>query len=373
MNELVAIVGAGLAGSSIAQRLGARGIAVVVLEAAGDVAQGASGNRAGVFRPLPARDDNRLARLLRAGFLYGRQHIEARRADGARAGFCGVLHVARDERHAATQRQIIADQSPPADFCRWVDGEEAAQLAGWPVDMGGWWFAGGGWVDPAALCRANLAGIEVRCHARVERVEAVADGWRLLDAAGTALLSARHVVFANAVDLRRLFPAVPVRSGRGLVSHLPAELTPDFDIVGTRLGYVTPAIDGLRYCGASFSIDDDDPAPRQADHVENLARLNLVLPGFAEGIDPAGLTGRVGFRPMSPDRLPIVGPLGPKGLWTLNGFGARGLVWAALCAELLAAQLCGEPLPVEPALAAALDPGRFARKPRRFAGRAEEV
>jgi glycine/D-amino acid oxidase-like deaminating enzyme len=37
----------------------------------------------------------------------------------------------------------------------------------------------------------------------------------------------------------------------------------------------------------------------------------------------------------------------------------RGLVWAPLCAEILAAQLNGEPTPVERDLAAALDPARF--------------
>jgi tRNA 5-methylaminomethyl-2-thiouridine biosynthesis bifunctional protein len=67
---------------------------------------------------------------------------------------------------------------------------------------------------------------------------------------------------------------------------------------------------------------------------------------------------------MSPDRLPIVGPVvGPvsasDGLWILNGLGARGLVWASLCAELLASQVAGDPLPVEADLVGALALSRF--------------
>ena len=47
------------------------------------------------------------------------------------------------------------------------------------------------------------------------------------------------------------------------------------------------------------------------------------------------------------------------GLYCALGFGARGLAWGALAGELLASQICGEPLPVERDLAEACDPARF--------------
>jgi tRNA 5-methylaminomethyl-2-thiouridine biosynthesis bifunctional protein len=40
--------------------------------------------------------------------------------------------------------------------------------------------------------------------------------------------------------------------------------------------------------------------------------------------------------------------------------GSRGLSLAPLLAEHVAASICGEPAPLEAALAAAIDPGRFA-------------
>ena len=45
--------------------------------------------------------------------------------------------------------------------------------------------------------------------------------------------------------------------------------------------------------------------------------------------------------------------------------GSRGLSFAVLCAELLAARWHGEPLPLPVALAQALDTARVARVPRR--------
>ena len=96
------------------------------------------------------------------------------------------------------------------------------------------------------------------------------------------------------------------------------------------------------------------------------ASLDAILPGYAAGLPPETLAGRVGFRPMSPDRLPIVGPVSASdGLWILNGFGARGLVWASLCAEVLASPVAGDPLPIERELAGALALSRFGDRPNR--------
>jgi tRNA 5-methylaminomethyl-2-thiouridine biosynthesis bifunctional protein len=53
------------------------------------------------------------------------------------------------------------------------------------------------------------------------------------------------------------------------------------------------------------------------------------------------------------------------GLYALLGYASRGLIWAGWAAELLAAQLEGEPLPLESALVDALDPARFVLRARR--------
>ena len=48
-----------------------------------------------------------------------------------------------------------------------------------------------------------------------------------------------------------------------------------------------------------------------------------------------------------------------QGLYACFALGSRGLTLAPLLAELIAASIEGEPLPVERALAAAVDPARF--------------
>ena len=93
------------------------------------------------------------------------------------------------------------------------------------------------------------------------------------------------------------------------------------------------------------------------------------------------MLGGVGYPLVAPERLPLVGRLPdfdaaggterlrdvPRhpGLFGLLGYASRGLTWAPLAAELLAAAIEGEPLPLEASLADALDPARFVLRARR--------
>lgn len=381
----ILVIGAGFAGTSTAHRLAERGYQVTLLDQAEGPGCGASGNRVGVLRPLPSLDDNRLSRLTRSAFLYTRRHLLALSAAGlpVRWGASGVLHLARDKTHEATQRQVAETFAAPELF-RYVDAAEASRLIGWPVSVGGWHFPGGGWGMPPSLCQANLQAhpaIEQRYGQRVEKLQAGADGWAAYAADGILLAEADQVVLANAADARRLGGCdwLPLRSARGQATLVPETATPPLDMVVCRLGYVTPALDGLRVCGASFLAGDEDPQPRLEEQQDNLAKLNFILPGFAKDLAAADLGSRVGFRPISPDRLPMLGPLPENtapatgarlqtlprrpGLWLASGFGARGFVWSAWAGEFLASQMAGDPLPLEGDLADALDPARFLLKP----------
>ncbi|MDQ5905651.1 MAG: tRNA 5-methylaminomethyl-2-thiouridine biosynthesis bifunctional protein [Pseudomonadota bacterium] len=380
------ILGAGLAGTTTANSLAVRGYTITLIDAAAGPAEGASGNRAGVLRPLPARNDNLLAQVTRAGFLATRDHLQALEDAGLQAttgqlwGKTGVLHLARDAVHEATQRDIVTAQNPPANYLRFVDRDEASALCGWPVDAGGWWFPGGAWVSPANYCRANLlqyaASIAAHYNSRVERIVHESGHWRAFDATGTCLAEAPHLIVANASDARRLLGDwLPIFPARGQVTHLPATAGSPPHCVVCRLGYVTPEINGQRYAGATFLMKDNDPAVRDTDHAENLAKLDFILPGFSQGIPPdtiATLAGRVGFRPASPDRLPIVGAVprlgneaAPPGLWLVNGFGARGIVWSAMAGELIADCIEENSQALARSFVDALAPARFLIRPKR--------
>ena len=379
------VIGAGIAGSTTAHALAAAGWQVTVLEQANAPATGASGNLAGVLRPLPSADDNRLSRLTRAGYLATRALLA--HLPGARWSPCGVLHLGREPLHEAQQQRAVEQLGWPVEMLQFIDRAAASEKLGWPVDTGGWWFPNGGWVQPGSLCRAALGAfperITLRTTAAVDRLHWAKNEWQALAANGSLLATAPVLIMASGAAAPGFaqFAWLPQRAARGQVSLLPAAATPPLDYVLCKLGYAMPDIDGQRLIGATLQTGDAEANPRLIDHQENLARLNLSLPGFAANIDPASLAGRVGFRPMSPDRLPIVGavpdpiaaaansrlhnlPRQP-GLWCVQGFGARGIVWSALMADLLVSRLEGEPLPLENDLVDACDPGRFLLKTAR--------
>ena len=81
-----------------------------------------------------------------------------------------------------------------------------------------------------------------------------------------------------------------------------------------------------------------------------------VAPAFSDG----SVQAWTGVRCASTDRRPVLGELEP-GLWVSTAMGSRGMTFAALCAELLAARVHGEPLPLDKRLALALDARRCSR------------
>ena len=342
------IVGAGLAGAALCERLCARGWGVTLIDRHPAPAEEASGNHAGAFHPIVTPDDSLFARLTRAGFLYSSSIWE--RLPGLRWDRCGALQLARNEREAQSHSASLAALGLPVEYAQLATREEACAHAGVEVAAGGLWFPRAGWVQPRSLVEALLDS----CGARLTRIF----GREVASAADIA--GAGHaVVLATANDSLHKVPKARLRSVRGQLTYLPEETFDPPHAVVLRGGMVLPAVDGLSVVGASFDVDDHDPAPRPSSDEGNLERLEKILPAFVRRDSP--LKNRVGFRTVAPDRLPLAGKIG-ENLYCVLALGSRGLIWSSLAAELLASGMEGEPLPLEGALVDALDPGRFARR-----------
>jgi tRNA 5-methylaminomethyl-2-thiouridine biosynthesis bifunctional protein len=386
-----AVIGAGLAGCAIAERLAARGWQVDLFERNTTPANEASGNLAGIARPLLSRDDNLASRLNRACFLYLQQSL--RRLDQAgfppRRKLDGILQIAHDAEHEAQQRIWLEANGFPADFVRFVEREPASRMLNAETALGGWWFPAGGWANPPSLCRAWLSagGGNIHFHggSDIARLRQTETGWQLLDADAQTFAEAPVVIFAtgaqtaeNALSQIARLPILPVR---GQVSHLPAGSLPMLKHAACCEGYLTPAVNDVHCLGASYAKDASSQL-RVTEHEENLLRLSRILPGTEQNFDARQLNGRVGFRATTPDHLPLVGALPdldanlagdirlqrfPRhaGLYGLLGLGSRGLVWAALLAEHLASIIGEEPLPLPGDQTDAIDPARFALRAHR--------
>jgi tRNA 5-methylaminomethyl-2-thiouridine biosynthesis bifunctional protein len=368
------VLGAGLAGTACAQRLAARGWDVDVIERNSAPAQEASGNPLGLAAPLLNLADGSNARFSRAAFLYALNHFAAVNAatdDAVRIATRGVLRIARDERDGQRFERLLRELQVPAAFARYTDIAEGSRLAGRPVSRAGIWFPTGITVVPSSVCAGNLAaaGGRVRLHldATAATLENATDGWRILSADRTVIASAPVVIIASAIDSLQFQQARHLRleAIRGQVTILPADAMRRIAVPITGESHALTLPDGRVLIGASFQPGDAERAVRVADHVANMQRIEAQLPGFCDGLDAQALQGRASFRTVTPDRLPVFGALthAAPGLYVATGLGARGMVWAPLGAELIAASIEGEPLPVSRDLVAAVTPARFARLP----------
>ena len=391
------VIGAGIAGASVARSLAERGFTVQVLERHALPAQEASGNPAGIVLPVLSRTGNALSHLTQLGMHYAQRRMSALMQHDARVDWqqSGVLRLARNPRHAAQQELIAAQANFPPDFARWVNAEEGSTLVGVPVEQPGWWFAGGGSVCPPALVNALLQheGITLQTGVAVQSLQREAGEWLLADAQGSIVARSATVVLANAHDALGILPvdsaqALPLAAIRGQISL--ARMTQDgqdwtrLHAVACREGYVIPARHGQVCFGASFTHHAQGREPSEAEHQGNIERLQAIFPQ-ADALDVKQLGGRVSYRCATPDRMPMLGPLhdAPSfrecfarlhlggtmqrfatadvlpGLWLNVGHGARGLVWAGLLGEALACMISGEDVPLSQDLVHALHPARF--------------
>ena len=366
------VIGAGLAGTSCAQRLAAKGWQVQVLERHEAPAREASGNPAGLVRPVFSPDWNTHSRFTSAAFLYACRHEADLLADGHGSvrGEGGVLQFARNAERFGKQQQLVETFELPKELVEILTQAQAQERAGVPVAGPASYFPDAFWANPASMCRGNLASlagaVDCRYGQEVSAVRRIGERWEILGAGQQVLASAAVVVLANAHAAQRFSQAaaLPLRAVRGQVSLMRSRAERPLRIAVCGDGYVTPAIDGMHCFGASFNEDMPDTGVRAEDHLTNLRRLDSMLPGFAEHAAPETLGARVAFRAMSRDRLPVLGgiPLNESahsGLFACLALGSRGMTWAALAAEVVASAISGDPMPVEGDLLAALGPGRF--------------
>lgn len=343
------VVGGGLAGAAAASSLARRGWHVNVLDAAPSPASGASALPAGLLAPHSSPDDNLLSRLTRSGI-----RITLTQA-------ASLLTAGQDWAPTGVREQRLGDLRPLPDL---GPGQEAWQqhLAS---DGGSVWHEAGAWIKPSALVRAWLRqpGIQWQGSTEVERLERAGGEWSARDAIGKELARAPLVVVAAATATAKLVgDRLALHPVRGQVTFGP--LLPGLDVPETPVngkGHFLPHIPGpggaTWLTGSTYGRGDTSLQTRPEEDAANLERLKTLLPGVARQLAPAfdssAVHSWVGVRCASADRRPLLGPIEP-GLWVTTAMGSRGLTFAALCGELLAARLHGEPLPLERRLAEAL-------------------
>jgi len=386
------VIGAGIAGCSVAAALKKRGWSVRLLDRHGSPGEEASGNPQGILYPKLSTENSPLAFYGLHALSYAIAYYAPYWRETGTGQRSGVLVLPENLMDAVRFSQIISQFDGAPELVTAVDNAALSALAGVPLSAEqGLFFPGVGWINPQAMCRWLSKGIECITGEAAQLVkDEAADCWAVLDARGSILAQAPLIVVAAGLASATFAQCahLPLRAIRGQISNLPENtISRRLRTVVCGAGYIAPAQDGLHTLGATYDIDDQDVALRVADHQRNIEVLARMDPWFRALIpdDIASLTGRAAIRCATPDYLPLVGPapdydafnerfaayrrnaradiplpgVWQRGLWLSCGYGSRGFTYAPLAAELLAAQICGEIPPAPRSLAMALNPGRF--------------
>ena len=369
----VTVVGGGIAGCQMARALAERGWDVTLLERHAQLATEASGNRAGVLTPKMTAETGWGEIFYRQAFVFAVQQLRRLEAQDLSIDWqqCGALQLAHEPREAARQ-QILQERGLPSDFLQVLDATAASMVAGIPLTTGASYFPQGGWVHPASVCAALVA--HERIQVKLLTTAFVPDPDNV-----TVIASGREV---DQWGQTQFLPFMPVlgQTSRVAASAFSASLKTTLG----HEGYLTPAIDGQHIFGATFTRNVREAAlDTQADAV-NVTQLQAFLPQLAQSLG-AVASSHAAIRMTTPDRYPTVGALpdvhyfrqayaelrhGRVGqafanahyqpnVYVLGGLGSRGLTTSGLSAELLAAIITGEPLPVQSSLYQTVHPARF--------------
>ena len=390
----VAVVGAGIAGTSTAHALARRGIRVSLIDPKTPGSEG-SGNLQGAMYVKLAVNTNLQSRFYLSTLLYIRRLLDSLDPKHTLWHDCGVLSLATTEKEAQRQRHFLANHSLPDTVMKGLSAHEVRTLVNTTLPdevYHGLLSPLAGWVRPYLICETLAAtpGVTHYRHAMTD-LTAKGKGWTVTLDDGSSL-AADAVVMANAWRANRIAPLahLPLMPIRGQVSNVPVkEGTPSPACVVCASGYAPPALHGRQCFGATFSPRLTDDSLIMEDHLHNVDELQAMLPDCADALTAQGwkeaMEGKAGIRCASPDKSPFVGqaPIAEQwqhdyagladdakrfasdvaghyhpNLWLSVAQGSRGMVGSPLCAELLASRICHEPLPLEMAIVDHLQPGR---------------
>ncbi|WP_044495523.1 NAD(P)/FAD-dependent oxidoreductase [Nesterenkonia massiliensis] len=358
MSPRIAVVGAGIAGASVAFALARRGAAVTIID---DGSPGqATAASAGIIAPWVSTATGPFYDLYAAGGAYYPVLLEQLAEAGiTRTDYrrTGSLIVNRDAAllHAAEERvraRVEVAGSVAGEVQRLTNAEARQLFPALAEDVEAVLLTGGGRVDGRTLRDALLTAAGTLGAQRITSdAQLVKDGARTAVRVEDGLLDADAVVVAAGAWSAQLLEAahapVPVAPQRGQITHLRLEGadTSAWPTIAPLSHHYIVAFDGGRVAvGATRETGSGfDPRVTAAGQLQVLQDALGIAPGLAEA---TVLETRVGLRPLADHGLPVVGTLpGHADVWVASGYGPAGLTMGPLLGDILARGVLGEDVP----------------------------
>ncbi len=346
----VAIIGAGVMGTSVALALADRGIRSIVLERAVPGAE-ASSAAAGILGAQiecdeagPHFDELRAAR---DGFAELAARLRSETSIDVGYKKCGVLAVAFDLSTEERLRARVAWQRAKGCRAVWLDPTEARALEPELAEnlLGAAHFEDDAQVEPPMLLRAFVSAMHARTEVEI-RSGVLVRGLDIVSGVCTGVSTDEGLVSADAVVLAagswsELVPGYPVAVGevkpvRGQLAELDERPPRLRSIVFGAGGYLVPRWDGRVVCGAT----SEHVGFRREVTAGGVHAVLQTAIRLAPRLASAQLNRTwSNFRPWA--KAPIVGASPLPGLYMATGHHRNGILLCARTGAAVAAAIAG--------------------------------
>ena len=374
----IVVIGAGICGATITNELLERGKSVCIVDAAPSPASACSSHAYAIAHPHIGKGSPRLLRLTRIAFLLAESRW------GKVWNQHGIFQPTKKDKafDRAEMLDYLSTLELDESLALPLSADEAREVCG--ITQSGVWLPRGASLnlsDATYQALKNHDRLSCIWNTRITRLENRNDQWLLFNEKNEVIVSADKLVIAAAMESKALLSSigirVPLKPVRGQLSIFSikkndpwVEKLPSVGISGD--GYCLPAeqmADGsYRWIvGSTFDEGEDDLSSRAVSDEFNREQAKGLV-DYAQG-KPEGLQSSgnfVGVRCVAGDRLPMMGPLTQRpGIYLATALGSRGVLWSALAAKLISAQVLEEDLGLltrfgfAADLVAALAPARF--------------
>ncbi|BBD67822.1 glycine oxidase ThiO [Nostoc commune NIES-4072] len=355
MTSEIVIIGGGVIGLAIAIELKLRGASVTVL--CRDFQAAATHAAAGMLAPDAENIPNEAMRSLcwRSRALYPDWTRKLEELTGLNTGYrsCGILAPVFEEAEgqgaggrgqgaggAGGDREVNSSSSPSSP-AYWLNEEAIHQYQpglGTEV-VGGWWYPEDAQVDNKALAQvlwtaAESVGVELKDGITVEAF-LQQQGQVVGVQTNAGIIRAAHYVLASGAWSNELLP-VPVRPRKGqMLSVRIPEIAPELPLKRVLFGqdiYIVPRRDRL-VIGAT-SEDVGFIPNNTPEGIQTLLQAAIRLYPQLKHYPIQEFWW--GFRPATPDELPILGTSHCQNLTLATGHYRNGILLAPVTAALIA-------------------------------------
>jgi tRNA 5-methylaminomethyl-2-thiouridine biosynthesis bifunctional protein len=370
------IIGAGIAGSSLAYQLAKRNYQVTLLDGNNQHEIEIFQNKAAMISPHFMLNNPKYNSLMSKASKYAYDLTNEFNYPREDALMEGVIKLYENDMADKLIEKIVSLGLEKADF-KYLPKNLIKKKYG-IENKAGILFKCGGWVSPNKICSSliNHKNIKFVPKTKVKEITYKKNLW-VTSCDDSNKYAASNLILCNSFALNEisLFRDIDLKKNRGQINWLPSKKKYGSKEIISDGGYLIPDVSGFDVFGSTYELDNENKNLSMTDFDKNL-KTYQKLSGVKIEKNDMPITGWVGWRAVTPDRTPYVGHVldeskevynKPRSIqelkWHPNlfintGYGSRGYTLAPFISKCLASLISGSQTPIEEDILNYLNPSR---------------